>query len=356
MVCRKPLTSVSPGVSLVEPVIDAAGNILLPPGTVLDNCLLYLLELWAVESVVINCENIDILSPNPAPTLDNKFPQDLLHDIQLLETAISSDKCVSVEKLAVQLRHAVAQLSSQPRLGLGLAALQRLDDYTYLHSLSTALISMGIAIRLGWSESATVELGLAAILHDVGKTMVPAAILQKPGPLTANEWQLMRRHPEYGCAMLSRQGNVSDAVLQAVMQHHERIDGSGYPQRLKGSAITEQAKIIAIADVYDAMTSDRCYKPSTAAHRALEQILSNEQLFDTTYSQALITMLDIFPVGSRVLLANGAEGIVVACHPNCPTRPQLLLIKDAGGAPLNPPVPCDLARQKGIEIIKIVAN
>lgn len=356
MVCRKPLTLVSPGVLLAEPVTDAAGNILLPRGTVLDDCFLHLLKLWAVESVVVNSENTNTQRTSAAPTLDTRFQQDLLQDIQLLETAISSDKCVSVEKLAAQLRHAVAELSNQPELGPSLVALHRLDDYTYLHSLSTALISMGIGIKLGWSEAATVELGLAAILHDMGKTMVPVTILQKPGPLTVSEWQVMRRHPEYGCAMLSRHSDLNNVVLQAVLQHHERLDGTGYPQRLKAPAISEQAKIIAIADVYDAMTSNRCYKTSTAAHEAVEEILSNEQLFDATYSQVLISMLDLFPVGCRVLLANGAEGIVVACHPCHPTRPKLLLIKDADGTPLNPPLPCDLAKERDVGIVKVVAN
>lgn len=357
MVCRKPLAYVSPGVSLAKPVTDAVGNILLPPGMVLNECLLYLLRLWDVESVFISSEVI-IADPSRSSftALDKKFQHDLLQDIQLLETAISSDKCFSVEELAAQLRSAVTDLSHQPRLGLGLAALQILDDYTYLHSLSTALISMGIAIKLGWSVSTTVELGLAAILHDMGKTQVPVAILQKPGPLSVSEWQLMRNHPEYGCAMLSRHGNLSDTVLQAVLQHHERVDGSGYPHRLSGPAISDLARIIAIADVYDAMTSDRCYKQATEVHLAVEQILTNEELFDPTYGKTLISMLDIFPVGSRVLLANGAEGIVVACHPNQPTRPQLLLIKDAQGAPLTPPVPCDLSRRQDIMIMKVVAN
>ncbi|NLW16325.1 MAG: HD-GYP domain-containing protein [Firmicutes bacterium] len=356
MVCQRPLASLGPGVTLARPVTDAAGNVLLPQGLILDECLLHLLHLWNVESIFVDGQGPEVAGPEPAPLLDKRFQQDLLQDIQLLEAAISSDKRVSVERLATQLRHAVNHLSRQPRLGLSLMGLQRIDDYTYLHSLSTALISMGIAIKLGWSQTATVELGLAAVLHDMGKTMVPRTILQKPGPLSPAEWKLMYKHPEFGCAMLSRHSNLNDTVLQAVLQHHERMDGSGYPQRLKGEAISEYARIIAIADVYDAMTSNRCYKPSTAAHLSLEEILTNERLFDATYGRVLVTMLDIFPVGSRVLLANGAEGIVVACHPHQPTRPQLLLIKDPKGAPLNPPVPLDLTQRKGIEIIKVVAD
>ena len=357
MVYRKPLAHVSPGVSLAKPITDTAGNTLLPSGVVLNECLLYLLKLWDVESVTISSE-VATAAPNRSSFVlsNNTFQHDLLQDIQLLETAISSDKCFSIEALAAQLRSAVTELSCQPRLGHCLAALQTLDDYTYLHSLSTALISMGIAIKIGWPAVATVELGLAAILHDMGKTQVPGAVLQKPGPLSVSEWQLMRKHPEYGCAMLSRHGNLNSAVLEAVLQHHERIDGSGYPQRLTGTAINDLARIIAIADVYDAMTSDRCYQQAKAAHVAVEEILTNEQLFDPAYGKTLISMLDIFPVGSRVLLADGAEGIVVGYHPNHPTRPQLLLIKDPQGAPLTPPVPCDLARRDDISIIKTVAN
>lgn len=357
MVCRKPLAYVSPGALLAEPVIDRAGNILLPQSTALCECLLHLLELWDIESVTISSEaTISAPRPSSLPNLEKKFQQDLLQDIQLLETAISSDKCFSVETLAVQLRSTVASLSHQPQLGLSLAALQTIDDYTYLHSLSTALISMGIAVKAGWTERATIELGLAAILHDMGKTQVPATVLQKPGPLSVSEWQLMRKHPEYGSMMLSRYGNLSDTILQAVLQHHERMDGSGYPQRLAGTAINDLAKIIAIADVYDAMTSNRCYKEAMAAHIAVEQILTNAQLFDPSYGRVLISMLEIFPIGSRVLLVDGVEGIVVGCHPDKPTRPQLLLVKDAQGAPIAPAVPCDLAQNGDMLILKIVAN
>lgn len=357
MICCRQLAFIAPGTLLAKSVTDIEGNMLLPSGTILCESLLYLLELWEVESVVIDGDSAVSAPPQGCcPGLEQRFQHDLLQDIRLLETAICSDKCFSVETIAAQLRSAIANLSQQPQLGLTLAALQRIDDYTYLHSLSTALIAMGIAVKAGWTQTATIELGLAAILHDLGKTRLPQAVLQKPGPLSASEWGLMRKHPEFGSAMLSRYGNLSDTILQAVLQHHERIDGSGYPQRLTGSHINELAKTIALADVYDAMTSNRCYKEAMAAHVAVEQILTNEQLFDPTYARVLITMLDVFPIGSRVLLVDGAEGIVVGRHPNQPTRPQLLLVKDAQGAPIAPAVPCDLAQNGDMLILRIVAN
>lgn len=185
-----------------------------------------------------------------------------------------------------------------PKLNISLVALQSMDDYTYWHSISTAAIALAIASPLDWPKAKMMELGLAAILHDIGKMQIPKAILQKPGALNAREWCFVQRHPEYGAALLSRLSGLNDSILTAVAQHHERLDGSGYPGNLKGSAIGEMAKIIAIADVFDAMTSDRCYKEAAEPHEAIAEITNREDLFDPSYSRILAKMRQQYPMGA----------------------------------------------------------
>lgn len=349
------LSNLTTGAILAAPIKDCSGNTLLPPGTVLTESLLYLLYLWNVSSAVVSNTGTGLIICDE-PALDCKFRLDILRDIKSMESTLARDKQLSLERLTGQLQLVITELSKYDKVPLCLAALRGLDDYTYSHSLSTAIISMSIGIKLQWAKEDIVELGLAAILHDMGKAKIPLAILQKPGSLSPDEWALMTRHPQYGYAMLKRHGGFNDKILGAVLQHHERLNGSGYPQRLHGKDINCLAKIVAIADVYDAMTSDRCYKNASSVHLAAEQVLLNENLFDQPYARTLVSMLDIFPHGSRVLLDSGAEGVVVASNPEHPTRPQLLLVKDAQGLMLKPPVPCDLIRNQNLSIIKTVAN
>jgi len=193
---------------------------------------------------------------------------------------------------------------------ISLARLKTADDYTYMHSVAVCALMVALARQIGMDEQATRLAGLAGLLHDLGKAAIPLHILNKPGKLTDEEFAIIRSHPEAGHSML-QPSSVHPAVLDACLHHHEKIDGTGYPHRLKGSEISVLARMAAICDVYDAITSDRPYKngwdPSESLRRMAEWTHDH---FDGRLLQAFVKTIGIYPVGSLVRLASGRLGVV----------------------------------------------
>ncbi|MGC3985017.1 MAG: HD-GYP domain-containing protein [Pseudorhodoferax sp.] len=195
---------------------------------------------------------------------------------------------------------------------ISLARLKTADSYTYMHSVAVCALMVSLAAQLGLDEVQTRDAGLAGLLHDIGKARVPLSILNKPGKLTDEEFDIVRSHPEHGHAMLLACGDVGEAVLDACLHHHEKMDGRGYPRRLQGEGISRIARMAAICDVYDAVTSDRPYKkawdPAEAVRRMAEWSGGH---FDKSLFQAFVKSVGIYPVGSLVRLSSGRLAVVV---------------------------------------------
>lgn len=195
---------------------------------------------------------------------------------------------------------------------ISLARLKTADSYTYMHSVAVCALMVALAAQLGLDEAQTREAGMAGLLHDIGKARVPLAILNKPGKLSDEEFAVVRTHSEHGHAMLLACGDVHAEVLDACLHHHEKMDGTGYPHRLPGEQIGLMARMAAICDVYDAVTSDRPYKkawdPAEAVRRMAEWSGSH---FDRRLFLAFVRSVGIYPVGSLVRLSSGRLAVVV---------------------------------------------
>ena len=205
---------------------------------------------------------------------------------------------------------------------ISLARLKTADDYTYMHSVAVCALMLALSGQLRLDKEQTRLAGLAGLLHDLGKAVIPLVVLNKPGKLTEEEFAVVRRHPVDGFQMLNAGGTVPDVVLEACLHHHEKIDGSGYPDSLKGDEISMFARMTAICDVYDAITSDRAYKrgwdPSEALHRMAEWAPGH---FDERLFHAFVKCIGIYPIGSLVRLTSGRIGVVTAQTPNALTKP-----------------------------------
>lgn len=195
---------------------------------------------------------------------------------------------------------------------ISLARLKNADDYTYMHSVAVCAMMVALARQLGLDEEQTRSAGLAGLMHDLGKAAMPLDVLNKPGKLTDSEYSVVKTHPEKGHSLLQQGGEVNAMVLDVCLHHHEKVDGSGYPKGLKGDEISLFAKMGAVCDVYDAITSNRPYKAGWDPAESLRRMAEWQGHFDLKVFQAFVKSLGIYPIGSLVRLSSGRLGVVVA--------------------------------------------
>ncbi len=226
----------------------------------------------------------------------------------------------------------VTRVSADASAALWLTNLKNRDEYTSIHCVNVCVLALAFGLHLGLDHGDLMNLGTGALLHDVGKTRTPDAILNKPGPLDEREYAIMKRHAEDGYRLLAGGGGTSKEVLQIVRLHHERVPGTGYPFGLKGDEIPLLVRIVAVVDTYDAMTSDRAYRDAISADDTLNQLYRYEHdAFGTDLVEAFIRCLGIFPVGSVVELDNGAIGVVVETRPHARLQPTLRMVRTPDG-------------------------
>jgi HD-GYP domain-containing protein (c-di-GMP phosphodiesterase class II) len=194
---------------------------------------------------------------------------------------------------------------------VSLARLKTADDYSYMHSLAVCALMVSLGRTLGQSEAECREAGLAGLLHDLGKAVMPPKVLNKPGKLTDDEYAIMKTHPERGHEMLVEGRGAPEAALEVCLHHHERPDGRGYPHGLAGDQLSLLARMGAVCDVYDAITSNRPYKAGWDPAESIALMASWKGQFDPVVFQAFVRSLGIYPTGSLVRLASGKLAVVV---------------------------------------------
>ncbi len=245
-------------------------------------------------------------------------------------------------------------LLRHPNALISLARLKNADEYTYMHSVAVCALMIALARQLDLDEAQVREAGLAGMLHDIGKMAVPWALLNKPGKLTDDEFVTMRKHPLAGREILLAGKQASALVQDVCLHHHEKVDGSGYPHRLVGEQISLFARMGAVCDVYDAISSDRPYKKGWSPAESIHKMAEWKGHFDEGVFQAFVKVMGIYPTGSLVRLASGRIAVVLDQSPTSLLTPKVKVFFSAKAKMPIPQEVIDLAQWVGRD--KIVAR
>lgn len=288
-----------------------------------------------------------ITSGGPADTVSEKFQKDIKQTVQahkkgrttvikILDDARLGHSVDSEEARSV-VKDLVGAITTNPNTTLWLTNLKQRHEHTANHCLNTAILAIAFARHLGLPKEEIEAIGIGALLHDVGIARTPKHILEKPARLTPEEYAIVKRHPADGYGVMRLTKTVPDIALDIIKHHHERIDGSGYPDGLKGEQVPKHVLIAAIADVYDSMTSDRIYRESLPPQQALTEMHAEA---DTTFGkemmQEFIKCVGIYPIGSLVKLNTGALAIVLSSNPEARLKPLVMIVRDPQGKTLMP--------------------
>lgn len=231
---------------------------------------------------------------------------------------------------------------------LSLLGLKAKDDYTFMHCVSVGTFMIALGKQFGLSEDELVDAGTAGLLHDVGKGEIAADVLNRVGHLSEPELDAMRQHPQMGYRRLREAGFQDSVALEVVLHHHERLDGSGYPDRLSGEQITRLARMGAVVDVYDAMTSDRCYRKAEPPTAVLRHLLGESGTrFDPMIVQTFIKTVGIYPNGSLVRLQSGRLAVVMEQSDTHALAPRVRLFYSTKSKMPIPTEDVDLALDQG---------
>ena len=322
-----------------HPVVDRLGQILIARGAVLDEYVIDSMLKRGIMSVYIQEITDDDEDLPIAPAVQKKIDQLRTDDRAKVSLSASvrarvaegiqyvynnTDDPALIQTTANIADSLLDAIQENDAMAIDISALKTSDEYTFKHSVDVATISMIVAKKMGMSDMEIRELGMAGLLHDVGKTKIPPEILNKPGRLDDAEFEIMRQHPVYSYHIIQNNEDLPQEVKLAVLQHHEKINGTGYPLSVPGNKIAPYAKVLAVADIYDALVTERPYKSAFSQREAVEMIMSMTQELDLFAMESFLQSMILYPVDSIVELSNGEKAKVVRNSPYYILRPTVV--------------------------------
>lgn len=337
--------SLQDGMRIDQSILDKTGRVLINRGTTLDEYMINSMLKLGIGGVYIGDGLPDVPPESnikePPVTKETKhlIEQSTVADrnkvqlsqivkervnegVQFIFSNTDSNTIVSTtDHIAKNLMKAI---SENDAIAVDIDALKVSDEYTFKHSVDVATMSMIIAKKHGFSNHEIYEIGVAGLLHDIGKTRIPNDILNKPSRLDDDEFTIMKQHALYGYQILKEKENISDAIRLGVLQHHEKINGMGYPLGVPKEKICLYARILSIADIYDALVTERPYKKAFSKRDAVEMLMAMTDELDISVMKSFLGSVILYPVGSLVELSNGEIAKVVENRPECILRPTVV--------------------------------
>ena len=368
---RYPIEDLVPGMVLGKVLLSEDGKIFLHEGAVLTLRIIQSLPLWGIKQVEVREELIQkpframlggdaasieeqLIAGTEEPEIVFDVPEDFVlyyeSAVQVLKKNLGKVRFMKEDfdagEVRRMLRDSIYPMIEDAAVLDNLQMMSHSEDYLYHHSVDVGIISGCIGLWMGQTVQELEETILGALLHDAGKALIPLKVLNKPASLTEEEMNLVRFHSVRGYKFLKEYGNLPPKVLLCALQHHERIDGSGYPMAVQGDKIHPYAKIVAVADVFDAMTSARKYGRRVTTYEALEimKIEMTGQLDETVWTVFMEKQSKQF-IGDIVQLSNGQRGEVIILNPSDCTRP---VVRTKEG------VLIDLAKRRDLSICRML--
>lgn len=323
-------SAVPAGSWLSEPVFDAGGKLLAEGGSAVNEVLLE--KLSCVEELDIFVEVKDSIEEPKAAgredfVLEESIREQAVDSVKYIYSGISGSEAVYESRRIADI---ICEAIGEADGSFNIENLRQYDEYTYRHSVDVAFMAGFLAKSLELPGQAVKEAALTGILHDIGKVRISLEILNKEGRLTDEEFEVMKAHPLYGFEMLREENHIPDAVKYGVLTHHEKYFGDGYVLGLSREEIPAYGRLIAIADCFDALISDRPYHLGRPAYKAIEIMREDIGHYDTFLLQRFISSLVLYPAGTCLVLSNGVVCVVAGQEEGYPYRPCLRDIRTGG--------------------------
>lgn len=310
-----------PGMITGEPVVDlCTGTVILGKDHVLTEDNIRHLQAFETGNICVQTTTWNNIW-NVAPEVIEKYEK---HRYQLksILDSITVGKVLKMDEIKSIAKEMEVDFKENYTILACINMVKLADEYTYTHSINVALLAMLIGKWMKFDEETINQLVIAGLVHDVGKAKIPKHILQKPRKLTDDEFEIMKKHVIYGYEILEEVRKVHIDVIKGVRDHHEKIDGSGYPQGLTGEYIHKLGKVLAIADIYDAMTASRIYKEKRSPFEVMELMQTGAfGELDTEMLLVFVNRMANYYIGAYVVLNTGDVGEIIFVHPHCVYRP-----------------------------------
>ncbi len=284
----------------------------------------------------------------------NEVLKDIKAQIKDIMTSPNLGASIDSKRTNTMIEKLLDQIMTSGDILHHLSNLRSIDDYTFSHCVNVSIYAMIIGIGLNMKTESLHALGAGAIMHDVGKMLVQQDILQKPGGLTSNEFDEIKRHTLLGYELLKKVKNFGEVAAKIALYHHERMDGSGYPLQVKGEEIPLYARIVAVSDVFDALTTNRVYRSKEPPHRALDFITTEAgKHFDADVVDVFVKQMAFYSIGTAVVLSSGEKGLVSRNNPQFPHMPVIRIVTDVNGYRIPQHLECNLFIDRHLKITSI---
>lgn len=336
------------GMKIDQSIVNSSKRMLLARGTVLDDYLIEAIKKLGITGLYISDETKDDkicnheeelkvskeasrkieqlrVSDRSRVTLTESVKQRISEGVAYLYSNTDSKSFTDIIKnITNELMKAINQNNA---LAVDISLLKVSDEYTFKHSVDVATMAMIIAKTQGMSRTEIYEVGISGLLHDIGKSKIDNAILNKQGRLTDDEFDIMKRHTTLGYDVLKNHNELNITIKLSALQHHEKINGSGYPFGLHEARITPYAKILSVADIYDALITERSYKKAFSQRDAVEILMTMTEELDINAMRSFMRSVILYPVDCIVALSNGEYARVVENHEENILRPKVVGLK-----------------------------